>query len=308
MIVDAHMHLWDTIDGRIGDTVIRPLDNGRVRFGETVLLMTPPSFLDTRCTAEHAVAYFDDAGVDVGVIVQETMDGPQNAYLLDVTKRYPDRFFAHALIDYSKPESCLAQWKEAHAQGFRGLKLPAIRLAHANPRIYLTDKHLMKLWEALEDDGAVLAVDLDFGASQVKEMAEVARAFPTLQIALGHFAMANRPDWFPQLRLAHLPNIAIESGGICWLFRDDDVGFPNAQEAVRIAALEVGADKLMWGSDLPRTMVDFTYRQLLDWARYGLEFFSDAERDAFLGGNAARIYGLDDNRPKREPLRRITED
>jgi len=308
MIVDAHMHLWDKLDGRIGDLVVKPLDGGRVRLGDEVVLMTPPSFLDTRCTAELALAYFDDAGVDVGVVVQETMDGPQNAYLLDVMARYPDRFFAHALIDYSEPKRCLAQWQTARAQGFRGLKLPAIRLAHANPRIYLTDEHLMRLWEALEQDGAVLAVDLDFGASQVAEMEAVARAFPSLRIVLGHFAMANRPGWFAQLRLARLPNVYIESGGICWLFRDDGIGFPNAQEAVRIAALEVGVDKLMWGSDLPRTMVDFTYRQLLDWAREGLEFFSDEERDAFLGLNAARVYALDPNRPKRQPLRRITED
>jgi len=306
MIVDAHMHLWDVIDGRIGDIVVKPLTNGKVRMGENVVLMMPPSFEDCRCTAERALAHFDDAGVEVGVVVQETMDGIQNAYLSKVMQAHPGRFFAHALIDYAEPKKCLAAWKAAHRQGFRGLKLPALRLAHANPRIHLTDPALMKLWEQLQSDGAVLAVDLDFGASQVDEMASVARAFPELRIALGHFGMANRPDWFPQLRLAQIPNIWIESGGICWLYRDDGSAFENAQEAVRIASLEVGIDKLMWGSDLPRTMVDYTYRQLLDWARYGLDFLSDDERNLFLGGNAAHVYGLEPA-PERAPLPLVTE-
>jgi len=53
-------------------------------------------------------------------------------------------------------------------------------------------------------------------------------------------------------------------------------------------------------------MVDFTYRQLLDFARYGCDIFTADEKAAFLGGNAARVYGLDVNVPPREPLPLIT--
>ena len=54
----------------------------------------------------------------------------------------------------------------------------------------------------------------------------------------------------------------------------------------------IGADKIMWGSDYPRTMLDFTYHQSLDWLRDGCEFLTDKEKSAILGGNAARLYGL----------------
>ena len=70
MIVDAHMHIWDRIDGMAGGQRIVPLDNGKVRFGNREMLMMPPGFTDSRCTAERALAYFDDAGVDAGVVVQ----------------------------------------------------------------------------------------------------------------------------------------------------------------------------------------------------------------------------------------------
>ncbi|GIX06463.1 MAG: hypothetical protein KatS3mg115_0866 [Candidatus Poribacteria bacterium] len=191
--------------------------------------------------------------------------------------------------------------------GFRGVKIPAAHLAAATPRIRLDDPHLMRLYEALAEAGdCVLAADLAEGATQVAELKTVATAFPELPIVLGHFGMANRPGWFSQLRLAQLPNVFIESGGLCWLFRYEEPPFEDAQEAIRIASLEVGVEKLMWGSDLPRTLLDFTYRQMLDFVREGCEFFSEEEKAQFLGGNAARVYRLSTQPRKKQGLTPIT--
>ena len=307
MIVDAHMHIWNHIDGRIGEDRTRASKDGRVFIGGREIQMTPPGFTDSLVTAERAAAYFDGAGVDVGVVVQEYMDGSQNEYLLDVQQHFPDRFFCHALIDFYSAEACAAEFEKVKAQGFKGVKLPAGHLFAAEPRVPLNRPDMMRVYEAMEAEGMVLAVDLAEGAAQVEETRGIAQTFPDLKIALGHFAMANRPEWLDQLRLARLPNVYVESGGICWLFRDEGPPFPGAQKAIETARNEVGADKLMWGSDLPRTMVDFTYRQLLDFARYECAFFTAAEKDGFLGENAARLYQLKPPAAKREPYPLITE-
>ncbi len=110
MIIDAHTHLWDRIDGLAGANRILPLENGKVRFGDREVLMMPPAFTDCRCTAERAIAYFDDAGVDAAVVVQEYLDGNQNDYLAEVNARHPDRFFTHALLDFYNPAECLSEW------------------------------------------------------------------------------------------------------------------------------------------------------------------------------------------------------
>ena len=47
----------------------------------------------------------------------------------------------------------------------------------------------------------------------------------------------------------------------------------------------------MWGSDWPRTMVDFTYRQSLDFIRDD-DSIDDNDKQAFLGKNAERLYGF----------------
>jgi hypothetical protein len=62
----------------------------------------------------------------------------------------------------------------------------------------------------------------------------------------------------------------------------------------------------MWGSDWPRTMCDFTYRQSLDFV-HAADGLSDEEKAAFLGGNAAHLYGLDPPAKRRQVVPPITE-
>ena len=47
----------------------------------------------------------------------------------------------------------------------------------------------------------------------------------------------------------------------------------------------------MWGSDYPRTITAITYRMSYDFILKSREM-SDADKAAFLGGNAKRFYGF----------------
>ena len=52
-------------------------------------------------------------------------------------------------------------------------------------------------------------------------------------------------------------------------------------------------ERLMFGSDWPVCMVAGGYNRVVKMVRYYTEQLSDAERDAFWGGNAAKFYKLD---------------
>jgi len=250
----------------------------------------------------------DAAGVEGAVVTQEYLDGDQNAYLADVKKKQPRRFFVHGLLDFRKPAKVVTEFNRVVKKyGFRGIKLPASYLTQLSPRVLLTDSHLMKVFEQMEDRKMILSVDLDYGDSQVKEMREVAWTFPDLIIVIGHFAMAGRKGWLKQLLLANEPNVYIESGGITWLFRREYPPFLKVQDTIKEAVSRVGAEKLLWGSDFPRTMVDFTYEQTLDFLRYGCDFLSDGERRAILGQTSAKIYGFKKPKLERKKLKKITE-
>ena len=69
--------------------------------------------------------------------------------------------------------------------------------------------------------------------------------------------------------------------------------FPSAISAIREAADLVGIDRLMWGSDYPRTITAITYRMSYDFVLKSPEL-SDNDKSLFLGGNARRFYGFTD--------------
>ena len=65
----------------------------------------------------------------------------------------------------------------------------------------------------------------------------------------------------------------------------------GAVRAIREAIGLVGIDKLMWGSDYPRTMVAITYRMSYDFILRS-SLLSETEKALFLGLNAQKFYGF----------------
>jgi L-galactono-1,5-lactonase len=304
MIVDAHMHVWSRLDGMIENRLpVRPLRGGMIRIGDSAMLGMPAYMLDCQARADYVVAEFDAAGVDAGVVVQEYMDGVQNDYLQEVLARFPGRFFAHALPNYWDADGVAAEANELFRRGFRGLKMPA---AHFLGQLRLDDPRLMPIWREMEETERILAVDLAEGDVQTAEMENIVASFPKLRVALGHFGMVNRGGWPGQLRLGRHKNVYLETGGIIWLYRHEGFPFPGALEAILRAKQEVGIEKLMWGSDWPRTMIDFTYRQSIEFVR-NAEALSEEEKGLLLGGNARRLYRLPDVEHPRQPVALITE-
>ena len=65
------------------------------------------------------------------------------------------------------------------------------------------------------------------------------------------------------------------------------------QQGIREAADEVGIDKLMWGSDYPRTITAITYKMSYDFIVKNA-LLTDDEKAKFLGLNARRLFGFGD--------------
>ena len=112
--------------------------------------------------------------------------------------------------------------------------------------------------------------------------------------------MVTRDKWEEQIKLARYKNVFVESGGITWLFNEEFYPYPSAIKAINTAADFCGFDKLMWGSDYPRTMVEITYKMSFDFVIKSKEI-SDEDKAKFLGENAKAFYGFD-NPPQINPI------
>jgi len=288
LIIDAHTHLWLRQDTEVNGMKIQTLEGGRSLFMGEVRQMVPPFITDGRNTAEIFLSNMDYAQVSAAVVTQEYIDGLQNDYLWEVQQRYPDRFLCCGMVD-ARIEGYLQHAEALIRQGFAAIKIPAERLIMSDRRVKLTCNDMMQLFRLMERHDVLLSIDLAAGMEQVAEMEEIIAECPHLRIAIGHFGMVTRPGWQEQIKLARHPHVMIESGGITWLFNDEFYPFTGAVWAIKEAASLVGMEKLMWGSDYPRTITAITYRMSYDFVVKS-KLLTDEEKISFLGENARKFY------------------
>lgn len=304
IIIDAHSHLWLKQDTVVEGLPIRTLENGRSLFMGEVRQMLPPFMTDGVNSAEVFLSNMDYAQVSAAVVTQEFIDGFQNDYLAEVAARYPDRFFVCGMCEFRKP-GYLDQARQLIAQGFKGIKIPAQRLLLQEGRVRLNCEEMMQMFHLMEQNGVLLSIDMADGATQVGELEEVIQECPKLKVAIGHFGMVTRPQWKEQIKLARHLHVRIESGGITWLFNDEFYPFKGAVRAIREAAELVGFEKLMWGSDYPRTITAITYRMSYDFVSKSDEL-TEREKALFLGENAHSFYGFH-NLPELPYIKNMSE-
>lgn len=277
MIIDAHLHLWEKQHGMVNGKPVYDIGGGKSDFGGVVRQMMPPYMTDGVNSVERLIANMDFAQVNGAVVVQEYIDGNQDEYLLKCKEAYPERIKICSLYE---------EKDDYRLDGFDGIKICGGRLT----KVRLED--LSPLFHKAEEKGMFVAIDLADGEAQVPAMKQLIRECPELRIAIGHFGMVTAEGWKKQIELACNPNVFIESGGITWLFNSEYYPYPSAVDAILEARDICGMEKLMWGSDYPRTMTAITYRMSQDFITKS-EKMTPREKELFLGLNAAGFYGFE---------------
>lgn len=286
IIIDAHLHLWEKQEGRVNGKPVFGVGDGRSNFGGEIRQMMPPYMTDDKNTVERLIANMNYACVGGCVVTQEYIDGNQDAYLLKAKTKYPDRIKICSLYE-EKPDFSL--------EGFDGVKICAGRLADKDL------KKLLPVFKKVEAAGKFISIDLADGDEQVEDMEYLIKECPDLRIAIGHFGMVTTSGWQKQIALAKNRNVYIESGGLTWLFHKEFYPYPSAIDAILEARDICGMEKLMWGSDYPRTMTDITYIMAVRFIAESVRL-AEAEKRAFLGENAVRFYGFENMKPIEDSL------
>lgn len=301
LIIDAHAHLWAEQDTVWNGMEISPLPNGRSMFLGNEVQMCPPFMIDGKNTAEVFLSNMDYAQVAGSVVTQEFIDGIQNDYYKTVNVQYGNRLKCLCMLDYMNGEFTLPVPHEGSSLplvgepegvwgGWEGVVIPGHRIYKDGVRMPINGEEFMKMFKEMEKRGLILSLCLEDN-EQTAEFREIIQECPELKVAIGHFGMPTEQTWYEQVKLAENENVMVESGGITWLYNSEFYPFPTAVKKIKEAADMVGIEKLMWGSDYPRTITAITYKMSYDFVLKTNEL-TDNEKRLFLGENAKKFYGF----------------
>lgn len=304
MIIDAHLHITDGFHGCTGTGATTSLNYGRVQQGNAQLQLLPPfNPGPTVFPPETVLRLMDLAGVDAAVLLQGSFYGDHNRYLYQAAKRWPDRLIPTGYLDPCAKDARDQFHRITDEYGFRILKFEMTQPAGFTgvyPDLRLDGSEMLWIWEEAERRGLVVTLDLGKGrtpAYQTDAVQKILELHPTLTVVIAHLAqpaLANPLDkeldrlWEQQILLGRHANVWFDTSALP-AYCDEDYPFRSARLYLKRAAKLIGADKLMWGTDIPGLLGQATYEQLLNMIRCHTEF-TPAELDGLLGGTAEHVY------------------
>jgi hypothetical protein len=303
MIIDAHTHVIEHIAGfgRKGES--RAVGGGKARWvtGEEAQLI-PDAWGETSFTHDALVRVMDEHGIAKAVLMQGSFYGFCNDYTFEATQRHPGRLYGMGTFDPYAYESRAIMDRLIKGYRFCGLKFETSRsfgLMGYHPDMRLDREPMTSIWEYAEKEGLVVSLDLGtFGepSLQLGAMARIAHRFAGIRFVVEHLFYPGAGH-FDDVRaaldlLARHGNVSFTLASIPNSTMPEAWPFPSACRYAMIARDIVGAERILWGSDLPSVAVNAPYRQLIDFvAESGV--FSEEELRMIYAKNAARVYGLE---------------
>jgi len=232
------------------------------------------------------------AGFTASIAVQARQSLDETRVLLALADAHPFIIGVVGWIDLQRPDV------DAQIEAVRHPKLVGVRhIVQAERDGFLARRAFRDGIARLERHG--LTYDILVYARQLAQAVDFASAFPSQRFVLDHLG---KPDirgrgfdaWRADIdRIARLPHVFAKLSGLVteadWRSWTPELLSPYVEHALEA----FGADRLMIGSDWPVCTLAGTYKEGMDVVITAMARRSEAERDAVLGGTAAKFWNLE---------------
>lgn len=308
MIIDVHYHLMPQVtEARARLTIRHALRAaeimGRVVDPEALVKKALGTWEDP--TGERLVAFMDETGIDLTLICQvDNVDNPAvtekgameaNRLLGRIAQRYPGRVLALAGVDPRRPAAPDMMRQCFEEFGVRGLKYhPDNGFSPSGPESYRVLEVVAAHHGVLLTHTGPLMPPSRAKFSDPALLADIGVDFPELKVIAAHMGSIAWRTWANLA--AHQPNLYGDLA--MW----DAYAFGNYRlfrRELRDLMDYAGSHKVLFGTDNPIfDLVEPTrnwIRLLQDLPQRGSEgiAFTEEEVSGILGGNAARMLGLE---------------
>lgn len=297
MIIDAHVHIYEHINGygRYGE--LRAIGDGMARWanGDMVRLI-PKGMGDKAFTAEGLIEMLDKNHVDKAVILQGNLYGFQNEYILESICKYPHRLFAACAVEPFAPHAAGILEKFLKQKGFVAAKFEcsdSCGLMSFHPRFALDGEVMEPLYRIVKNHNAALVLDIGkagMNSYQPDAVVQIAKRHPELRIVVCHLLAHGRGEHYElkkELEMLRLPNIWFDIAAVPWNTKPDVYPFRTALEYIQLAKEIIGCEKLIWGSDAPGVIINDSYEEIFSYLR---DAFTEEEKERIFNHNAIEAY------------------
>ncbi|WP_442580168.1 amidohydrolase family protein [Mesorhizobium sp. ASY16-5R] len=304
--------------GNQGWSGLRPVDFRIGRYGQLEFSVDgedyyvqymPVGMQNMEASPELMLAQMTYAGVDHSILQAGGAYGAMTEYNAFAQAQYPQKFTALIHLDEAmagSPEE-IRKLESAADRGLKGIYFNYEGFARHDFPWRLDDPRLDPLWHALQARKLVLCAEISGAptydaATYIANMQALARVLDRFPGIPCHLAMGVPVQFFRDGERWNIPEPlqAVYA-------RDDfhvEIMFPitwggrweypyrEAHPLIQDLRDRLGAEKLLWGSDMPNVERFCTYPQSLEYVRRYCEFLAPREMDLILGGNAARLYRI----------------
>lgn len=299
-IIDCHVHLVQYIAGIGGGGELRSCGNGDAIYanGEIIRQMIPSQFGGDSVTTEQILEIMDQNQVEKAVLLQGNYYGFQNLYTHEAVKRYPNRFVGAASYDpfsRKKEEICRHLFEEL---GFRIVKFEVSTgsgLMSNHHTLPLDGEIMEDAYSYADDKGLVFVIDIGKCNSeswQVEALRTAILRHPGMKFVVCHLLAASMKDeeaLKKGLSLLTLPNVWFDLASVPHNCGPDTYPYENAQSYLKIGKEIAGADRLMFGTDIPSALKEDSYDHYVDYIKNS-PVFTEKEKQMVFYDTAERVF------------------
>lgn len=299
-IIDSHVHLVQYIAGTGAGGELRSCGGGDAVYasGEVVPHMIPSQFGGDSVTAEQVLEIMDRNHVEKAVLLQGNYYGFQNLYTYDAVKRYPERFAGAASYDPFSRKKDQIRKHLFEELGFGIVKFEVSTgsgLMSNHPTIPLDGEVMEEAYSYADEKEQVFVIDIGKCKSeswQVEALRRSVLKHPGMKFVVCHLLAASIADeeelkW--GLGLLSLPNVWFDLSSVPHNCRPDVYPYENARSYLRIAKEIVGADRLMFGTDLPSALKRDSYENYVNYIMDS-DIFTKKEKQQVFYDTAEEVY------------------
>jgi len=273
-VVDAHIHLWDPADR------------------DYPWMMGLPDLHRTFLESDLSTAV-DGTAVNATIVVQATSTDNETDWLLDLASQSSLIVGVVGWVDLTR-DGVADRLVELSQRG------PLCGIRHqvedeTDPNWLSRPSVLAGLRAVAEAD---LAYDVLIRRSAGAAALAAAQTIPELTFVIDHLAKPNIPggewdDWRKQLAsLAALPNVSCKLSGLITQAPRGHLRDSKLERYVLEAVDLFGAERCLFGSDWPVSLLGAEYGDVLAFTEAATETLSDTERRSIFRDAALRLYRL----------------